>query len=130
MKHTEECLKFQAKLKQEHDAFLQQWPNVCRVCGGAGGIVQHDSVPYGMGSVTYTSTEPCFCIELGYCPRCAELVWDVETESAFSLCPKCGWTPMAKTLPPAGLEEPCHCGMEDMMDNLMGDFYAAFKGEQ
>lgn len=136
MKHTEQCLRFQEKLKREHEAFLLQWPKVCRICSGAGGHTYYEHVPYGSTYASMPVGEPCQCAERGICPRCGEQVWDVETEQDFNQCPKCGWTPFAATLPPAGLEEPCQCawdGLDDLLDKLDDldeDFYAAFKGEQ
>jgi hypothetical protein len=111
MQHTAKCLAQQAEMKRKHDEYVEKWPNYCRKCGGAGEVSRTENQsPIGSGLVWLeTLYEFCeHCIGNAVCPRCGKQLPDESGE-----CAHCGWDYGAEACPPAGLEEPCECEVEE-----------------
>lgn len=81
MVHTELCAAVRAAQKE----WLDQWPEHCVACCGAGGYVYYEN--HGLPGLGEQFWEPCACVEEGRCPRCGVYALDDEYR-----CTECGWT--------------------------------------
>lgn len=80
MVHTKECVAAQAARKE----WLDQWPEHCVACRGAGGFTYYET--HGLPVFGEQLWEPCVCVESGRCPRCGVYALDDENR-----CTECKW---------------------------------------
>jgi len=125
MKHTKECLAYQAQSDAEYEAYVAKWPNYCHKCNGYGSFDYPGTYDEPPGH------EPCTCVEEGRCPRCGKhsIVWLVSLDEYEAhlryqwdypdgdvpFCPLCGWIDSYDEQTP-GCPEPweCDCWMVDV----------------
>jgi len=84
---------YDAKIKEEQDAWKAKWPEYCNKCGGSGIVTFLQGHPYGSTTAYEEFAEPCDCILNGFCPRCGATTMnaDPDKEVEHQTCSACGW---------------------------------------
>jgi hypothetical protein len=100
LKHKPTCTfeKDMAKWNKLQEDFENLWPGYCKKCGAHGVCCSSENVAgFGEPAIMMDNSDPCSCIDDGFCPRCGvDLVFESqEQEEKFyedtEPCPNCGW---------------------------------------
>lgn len=110
MECTEECKMYAKKQQELIDAYIKEWPNHCKDCGGWG--IGSSWEEYGSFFI-----DPCpNCSENGICPRCGKEVAQfkeaIELGDEFKPCPHCGWEEAKTDGKPPDYE--CWCAQREV----------------
>lgn len=88
--HRPECVRRTALLTALREAYLLEWPLVCRACSGMGGHAYEENVGERDYPIYSKGVDECVeCQGKGLCPRCGSKSWsDEDFEHA---CIACNW---------------------------------------
>ena len=92
--HDPACLAQQESIRLAQAEYDQTWPRHCGHCRGWGNVVYSENIGE-LGNTVYDENwYPCpRCYEIGICPRCGNIGWDLDHEEIGECpCRSCGWT--------------------------------------